>query len=330
MLSATYRFEKSFSQLTSLTVREAATYTARMRQPSPRRTLGTAVVLAAALLTVTLSAQTVQRVIYVGVTDKSNNPVPGLGPSDFVVREDRLAREVVKVEPATEPMSIALLIDNSQAAEPFQRDLREATAAFITAIGADSAASGRHQIALITLASRPTILNDYISDQPRLMKNALGLFAMPESGTYFLDGVIETSRGILKRALARPVIVAILTEGPELSERRYQAVLEPLRDSGAALSVVTIGMLENLSQDRSVVIEQGSRSTGGRVDGVLVSTGLPSMMKQVANGLTHQYRVTYARPQTLVPPEQVTVSVSKPGLTARGTPVKEPRPLERK
>jgi hypothetical protein len=48
-------------------------------------------------------------------------------------------------------------------------------------------------------------------------------------------------------------------------------------------------------------------------------------MKQVATELTHQYRVTYARPQTLIPPEQVTITAAKPGLTVRGTQMKTVR-----
>ena len=41
-------------------------------------------------------------------------------------------------------------------------------------------------------------------------------------------------------------------------------------------------------------------------------------VKQLAEELTHQYKVTYARPQTLIPPDRVTVSAAKPGLTIRG------------
>ena len=48
-------------------------------------------------------------------------------------------------------------------------------------------------------------------------------------------------------------------------------------------------------------------------------------MKQIANELTHQYRVTYARPDTLIPPEQVTIAAAKPGLTVRGAPMKVQR-----
>ena len=39
--------------------------------------------------------------------DETGAPVPDLGPSDFVVREDNVAREVLSVAPATEPMQIA-------------------------------------------------------------------------------------------------------------------------------------------------------------------------------------------------------------------------------
>jgi len=44
-------------------------------------------------------------------------------------------------------------------------------------------------------------------------------------------------------------------------------------------------------------------------------------MKQLANELTHQFRVTYARPNRLIPPDQVTVTSKRPDLTVRGTAV---------
>ncbi len=66
-----------------------------------------------------LVAQTIQRALYVSVLNEAGAPVPDLGPSDFIVREDNVAREVLKVAPATEPMQVALLIDNSQAARDY-------------------------------------------------------------------------------------------------------------------------------------------------------------------------------------------------------------------
>jgi len=46
---------------------------------------------------------------------------------------------------------------------------------------------------------------------------------------------------------------------------------------------------------------------------------------QLAAELTHQYKVTFARPQSLIPPEHTTVTAARPGLTARGTLVREPQ-----
>ena len=51
---------------------------------------------------------------------------------------------------------------------------------------------------------------------------------------------------------------------------------------------------------------------------------LGGALTKLAEELTHQYRVTYARPQSLIPPEHVTVASGKPGLKARGTLINEP------
>ena len=54
--------------------------------------------------------------MYVSVLNEQGFPVPDLGPSDFIVREDGVAREVLRVAPAIEAMQIAVLVDNSAAA----------------------------------------------------------------------------------------------------------------------------------------------------------------------------------------------------------------------
>jgi len=275
-----------------------------------------------------LEAQALQRSIYASALDQNGAPVPNLGPTDFVVREDKVAREILTVAPAVDPMQIALLVDNSQAGEQFTRDYREALPAFINAIAADESGA-RHQIAIITLADRPTINTNFTFDLQQAVKGAGRIFGTPGSGSYLLDGIIETSQDITKKSLTRPVIVAITTEGPELSDRQYPTVLEPLRESGASLTVVTVGNPRNNNYDRSVVIDLGTRETGGRNEILMTGNALTTRLKQIANELTHQYRVTYARPDRLIPPEQVTIAAAKPGLIVRGIPVKTVRERER-
>jgi hypothetical protein len=276
-------------------------------------------------------AQAEQRVVYVSALDESGAPVQNLDIRDIEVREDKVAREILSVAPAADPMQIVLLVDNSQAADPIVRDLREALTTFITTIGADPSGT-KHELSIVTVGERPTINTDYTTDLAKATKGAQRIFAQRGSGTYLLDGIIETSKGIMKRGSTRPVIVAIATEGPELSERVYQAVLEPLRESGAAFHLIGVGMPRNDDHDRSIVFDMGTKDSGGRYETVLAPSGLANRLKQVAIDLTHQFKVTYSRPQTLIPPEQVTVTAVKPGLTVRGTamkPVREDRPPAR-
>jgi hypothetical protein len=289
-----------------------------------RRTVSAAALLVSmlALAPARVGAQALQRTIYASALDSGGAPVPNLQPSDFVVREDKVAREILTVTPSADPMEIVLLVDNSRAGEPYIRDYREALTAFINAIAADQSGA-RHQISIVTLAERPTINTAYTFDMALAVKGAQRIFAAPDSGSYLLDGIIETSKGISKRGAARPVIVAVTTEGPELSDRPYTSVLEPLKASGAAFHVLIVGSPANNAHDRALVLDLGPRDSGGRRDQVLAGTALTSRLKQVAADLTHQYKITYARPRTLIPPDHVAISAARPGLTVRGTTARD-------
>jgi hypothetical protein len=72
-----------------------------------------------------------------------------------------------------------------------------------------------------------------------------------------------------------------------------------------------------------MVLDDGPRQTGGRREELLTSMALDGKLTQLGDELTHQYKVTYARPQSLIPPEKVTVAAARPGVTARGTLIKE-------
>jgi hypothetical protein len=253
--------------------------------------------------------------------------VPNLGPADFVVREDNVSREVLKVEPASEPMHVAVIVDNSQAARDEIPHIRQALPAFIAALTGSAAGDVKNEVAIIAIGERPTIFATSTTSRTSLQKGVDRLWSLPGTGAYLLDGIIEVCQGFKKREALRPVIVAISAEGPELSNRQYDQVLDPLRASGAAFHVIAIGrssdILSDEARNRSIVLDQGPRTTGGHREDLLTGMALTATLTQLAAELTHQYRVTYARPQTLIPPERVTVASAKPGLTARGTLVKD-------
>lgn len=259
-------------------------------------------------------AQSDERVIYASVVDNNGAPVKNLTPKDFIVREDGVVREVLRIERDNDPMKIALLADNSAAMQDSRMsDLRRGVSAFVTGM------RDGVQIAIITLADRPTILVDYTTDRERLRKSAEGIAAFSGTGNYVLDGIYETSQAFSKEGAERPVIVVISSDGVELSYRRYDLVLERLQESDAALHIVVVKIPEGgQSVDRDLVFSRGSNDTGGRYDDLLISTALEGKMKQVADELSNQYRVIFARPQKLVPPKRTEVEVRNPQLRARG------------
>src|SRR5437867_664235 len=76
---------------------------------------------------------------------------------------------------------------------------------------------------------------------PAKLKQGIGrVFARSGAGAYFLEAVVEASRGFEKREAKRPVMVALMTEGLEFSTLYYQRVLEALEKSRAALHVLTM------------------------------------------------------------------------------------------
>jgi hypothetical protein len=255
-------------------------------------------------------AQADERVIYASVVDRSGAPVPDLTEKDFVVREDSQAREILRVTRDNDPLQIALLVDNSAAMRNSVSDLRRAVKAFI-----DNTRE-TVQIALITLAERPTIAVPYTADHAVLKRAADRLFAMPDAGNYLLDGIAETSQGFAKRTMWRSII-AVITTPADLSYRQYQEVLRFFNEGGASLHVLTLGIGSG-GADREIVVGKGTADTGGRNDIVLSAMGLEAKSGQLAADISSQYRVTYARPQRLIPPKDVEVSVKRPGLRARG------------
>jgi Ca-activated chloride channel family protein len=271
-------------------------------------------VAAACLLSISLSAQTKPVDLYVGVVDAKGEPASGLQAADFQVREDGTAREVLKAGEATEPLTVALLVDDSQAMSPALQMVREAVDGFIAAL------AGKAEIAVTTFGDRPEILVDYTTDQKKLLNGAHRIFPRPGSGAYLMDALVEVSKGFQKREAKRPVIVVLAMDNEtEFSNRHYQEVLAAIDKSRAPLHVITLGMpnasLTDEMRNRNTVIADGTARSGGRRDNVLALTGAAPRMKQLANELLHQYVVTYARPETLIPPDKIEVTVKNPALT---------------
>ena len=255
------------------------------------------------------------RDIYVSVLDDKGVAVTGLTAVDFAVREDGTAREVLRASPATEPIDLVLLVDDSEAAARAIPYVRDGLTRFVERM------QGKAAIGIVTIGERPTSVVERTTDLARLKKGITRIFPRPGSGAYLIEGISEVSRGLQMREAKRPVIVAISIEGIEFSNLQYERVLNDLYKSGAALHVLAVGSPVAASSDelrnKNMVVSEGTEDTGGRRDQLLSELAIPDTLTKLAGELLNQYVVTYSRPDALVPPEKVQVTVKKPGLTVR-------------
>jgi VWFA-related protein len=290
-------------------------------------------------------AQVDERVIYASVVDSKGEPVLLVGVKDLVVSEDGQTREILRVVKDEEPLQIALLVDNSVSMRGKVSDLRKSLSTFVTGLRPGV------QVALLTLAERPTIVVNYTADQAALLKGINGIVALV-AGNCVLDGIAEASEGLTKRPLARPVMVVVTGRGPELSHRDYTDVLRPLRASGAALHAIIVtgpnpegdamraagtgnpadagGDIADAGGDigdtgdatggvgRDLVLGRMTKETGGRYQEVLSTSGLNAKLQQLSTEISNQYRVTFARPQRLIPPKSTKISARQSKMRVRG------------
>jgi len=274
-----------------------------------------------------------ERDLYVSVENAAGAPVANLAAADFAVREDGMAREVLKVAPATSPIELTLLVDNSAVSSAIIADLRRALTDFVGEMAPGN------EIAITTFGGNPEVLQTYTGN-PVLLKNSIGrLFPNTGTGAYLLEAILSVAKGVEKRAPQRPALLAVLARSaPEFSNQYPGPVVAALKACGARFDAITVEgstaeapepppgtEIARAAQYRDQVLDEGTRATGGQNEHAISSLALAGRMKAIGAALRSQYLVTYARPESLIPPERIEVSVKGRGLTAHGTPVRTGR-----
>ena len=296
-----------------------------------RRLMSFAFVSALMLVGGLVSGQSVEREMIVSVLDRDGMPAAGLTPSDFIVEEDDVAREVLRVSQDTGMRQIALLVDTSSAVDRAIGDFRRAATAFVEGM------SDGNRISIIAFGERPQILAEATSNLGQLQEGINGLFSFPQAASYVIDAVSETARGFERTEARRPVIVVVTTLGLDYSNRDARPTIRQVQDAGAALYAIVLNERQRANspqstllsrrelqfriEERDYLLDQGPKVSGGRRRELQTSMGSERAVEDLVNDLRSQYVVVYSRPGALIPPDRIEVSVTRDDLDARGTPV---------
>jgi Ca-activated chloride channel family protein len=281
--------------------------------------------------------QSVERVLYVSVLNRSGRPVDNLSPQDIVVQENNIARSVLRVSPIAEPFDVAVLVDTSQEAEPLVRDFRQALAEFFRAMG------DRHQIALMAFGQRPAVVVNYTKDPGRL-QNGLGrVFGQAGSGAYLMEALIGASQDLRRRENPRRVAVVIATESAEFSDRRAREVVGDILSSDLVLNAFVVRAKSGVARanepagtrvgatpfpalpdqnaaERAAALDEAAELTGGRVEHLDTSMVLGAKLRELASEFNNQYRIIYegTRP-TAISRSSIHVRATRPDVRVRAT-----------
>lgn len=235
--------------------------------------------------------------IYVAVTEKGGKPIKGLKAADFTVTEGGAAKTVLSAEPATDPVSVALLVD---------RFGRDSTFSILAVRGAIDnivktlhAANADTEISLMTIdpAAVPQIpftmsaveVSAYISKLPPGVDQSV-----------LLEGVVAASRSMAQAKYPRRAIFGVVA-GYKVDASAVEAptLATALRQSRASLWVLegrsSFGS-GSPSPARDAMLTQAVPASGGASASVGVGTALETQAKRLTETLLSQYLVTYAAP----------------------------------
>lgn len=282
------------------------------------RAAAAVLVVAAAAVVTAQQRETGERHVYVGVTD-DGVPVTDLAAGDFVVREDGVAREVLRVAPAPPPTHIGIVVDDSEASRPLISELRRGLTQLVAAA---QRSDPTPSLGLMTVGDRPTRVVPHTPSAEPLLPAVERIFARPGSGATLLDGIVEEAQALQRLNAERPVIIAFVVDSSaEFSTATHTRVADALQEAGASLWTITFqGPAANPvtesqeMRERAQVIVDVAEASGGQHRNVLSSTGLAETMGRVAATIGARYDVVYGRPDSLVPPERLEVSVRRPDV----------------
>jgi VWFA-related protein len=268
-----------------------------------RRIAAVALLATSALTARSAHAQSGTVRLFADVLDRTGKPILDLTATDFNVREDGVNCHVARARLATEPMRIALLVDNSDAALAFIKPMRSALAGFIDAL------PPQDEVALVTFGRQIDVRTPPTADRVKLKKSVASMTADEGSRTALIDSLLDAHKRFLHGVEDRwPVVVVVTSDQVEIARNRqtdFNSLVRELQATQAIVHAVVFSAGDGLFT--STVTRDLARNTGGVHESVSGVTGLAEKLMAVAGRITADQRRMALRYEV----EYVSSSVSR-------------------
>ena len=249
------------------------------------------------------------------VVDRGGDPVAGLRPEDFEVREDGKRRQVENLYVSNDvPLSLGLAIDSSGSMEPIWQQTNSIAAAFF-----DGALSWRDQAFLVDFDSTLRLVQPLTGSKPQLVRGLERLY--PQGNTALYDAILFSLLQYGDAPGRRALVV--VTDGYDSNSRS-----DPTRaiDFGKRLGVpVYVVAMRSVGFGPATMEDANLRSsmrlitgpTGGRLFQIESIDQMARVFDHIEEELRRQYVLTYYSERPFGAAVEPEVRVTKKGLKVR-------------
>ena len=254
------------------------------------------------------------------VSNKGTVGVEGVTPEEVAVLENGAARDLVRFEPDTRPLTLAVIVDTSEPmASPFRLSVLPEVERFLTRLPAGT------KTTLWTTGDRPTRLVDASTD-PAEAGRALRR-AFLRGGNTLLDALVEAAADLRKKEGERSMIVVVTGLGVGFTNTDRFTVAERVGKGDLLVAGVqfdegrapggpqaepgTVG-----AYDYEYVLSELTRRTGGPYERSLSAQAMGQALDRVLADLKGRYRLSYATLPELKN-RKLEVKVARPDVEVR-------------
>jgi Ca-activated chloride channel family protein len=236
----------------------------------------------------TLRANVDLVLVNVTVLDHEGRAVAGLEPANFAVLDDKNPQTIRYLSNVDEPISLAVVLDNSASMAMKIQEARQALAELI------NTSNPQDDFGLITVRDQPQVALHFGDAASEIQGTVDAL--QPDGSTALWDGMYLGVKELENSHYQRKAMI-VISDGGDNHSRYTESEIKSLLEE-AGVGVYAIGMFDRFARRPEekmgpLQLDEVTSVTGGRVFSVHDSQELSRAVTQISHELRSQYVLGY-------------------------------------